>query len=267
MRLCKLSVAPLLALAGLLAPTALADDDHYRGELDIEIDHLKADLRLSGDTWLVDAGYEVDVEGRNIPGGLALLLTVTDAGRTIAAPTGEPIELIVPLEYPTDVDDDELEFKGAAIVALEDGSFSHPANLRLHGYIVLPDADQPLAGKTTEIDFHEPVYYGGTHVRTTHVGVSIGVHRSPTYVYRPPTIVRPYVVYRDYSYCRPVYVESRPIPYHSRVVYQKSIVNRAPVVRIQRSPSVRVAPRPSSGRTIRSTPPTRTPVIRVKKKP
>ncbi|RMF81871.1 MAG: hypothetical protein D6744_06685 [Planctomycetota bacterium] len=254
----RFSIASILAGAVLVAAGATADDHGRYGELEVEIDHLKAELRLSGDTWLVDTGYEVEVEGHPIPSGLALLLTVTDAERTIAAPTGEPIELIVPLDRPTDIDDDELEFKGAAVVPLPDGSFSHPANLRLHGYVVLPDADQPLVARTSKIDFfeYEPerVYH-----RSTHVGVSVGTVHRRTYVYRPPTIVTPRIVYRDYSYCRPTISRTRVIPYRSRVTYHRSVTRHTPVVRIERRPSVHVERRS----TVRTS---RTPVIRIKKK-
>ena len=100
------SVISVLTIAIAAAAPAWADDER-RERPDVDIDSLKASMRYYDGSWHVSVKYEVEVED-GVPSDLRLVLYFTERGRTVLDPTGEPIEFIVPLDEPSEVDDDEI---------------------------------------------------------------------------------------------------------------------------------------------------------------
>ncbi len=178
-------VCLLIAAAILAAPFAHAKD-HERGDHPkIEIDELKGELlRLDG-AWVLEVRYEVEVKGTNTAPPLDLVLFVTEHGRQLAeqpAPRRhggdperldeveiQPLEIVIPLDRPSDVDDHEVEFEARVLIDLPPRSFYDPDELRLHAAVYAPETDQPLKTKDKKIKFKKP------HHRRVHIGVGVGI--------------------------------------------------------------------------------------------
>lgn len=96
------AIWPVICLAAIASP-ALAGSD-------IDIEKLKCEPIL-GPEFVLCVDYCVEVEGRP-PAALELRLQVLECGRQMVEPDGAPIELVIPLDQPTEIDDDEAEFEG-----------------------------------------------------------------------------------------------------------------------------------------------------------
>jgi hypothetical protein len=189
-----------IPLLGVLAVAASAGDREHRHP-DVDIESLRGELRRTAGEWLLEVRYDVEVEDYlPPPGTLELILYVTEHGYALVDQTGQPIEFLVPLECPSEVDDDELEFEDRVIVTLPDGVFHDPEHLRLEGIVVRIDDGRPLDRKDKSIKFDSPKpsrrynlsigggisataiwgghYHVGTHVRhAVHRRVGVTRHR------------------------------------------------------------------------------------------
>ena len=143
-------------LLNVLTAVAFADDRHRR-QPDVDIESLKSELRWINGEWLLEVRYKVEVEDyRPLPGELELILMITEHGRTLIDNTGNPIEFIVPLEYPSEEDDDELEFEDRITITLPQGDIGDPDHLRLESAVVRVNDGYPLDRKEKSIKFkHE----------------------------------------------------------------------------------------------------------------
>jgi hypothetical protein len=117
------------------AAAPVSADDERRERPDVDIDSLKASMRYYDGSWHVSVKYEVEVED-GVPSDLRLVLYFTDRGRTVLDPKGAPIEFIVPLDEPSEVDDDEIEFEETITLELPDRSFRNPRRLKVHAVAV-----------------------------------------------------------------------------------------------------------------------------------
>jgi hypothetical protein len=153
----KWKTASALILVALSASAALADGHRRGARPDVDIESLRGELWRVGGEWLLEVRYDVEVEDYlPRPGELDLILYVTEHDGVLADHAGNPIEFVVPLEHPTEVDDDELEFEDRVTVTLPNGTFHDPRHLRLHGVVVHVDGDYPLDRKDKSIKFDKP---------------------------------------------------------------------------------------------------------------
>lgn len=143
------SIISALIIASAAAAPAPADDER-RERPDVEIDSLKASMRYYDGSWHVRVKYEVEVED-GVPSDLRLVLYFTERGRTVLDPTGEPIEFIVPLDEPSEVDDDEIEFEETITLELPDRSFRNPRRLKVHAVAVYGPEGRSLDRKDRSV--------------------------------------------------------------------------------------------------------------------
>ena len=104
------------------------------GEVDLE--SLKGRLYYAPDEWKLHVRYDVEVEDAYCRDSFDLVLYVIDRGRPVLDSTGRPIQIVVPLDRPTEIDDDELEFEGRFVVGLPHCSDYTVPDLRLQGVVV-----------------------------------------------------------------------------------------------------------------------------------
>ena len=111
------------------------------------------------------------------PGELELILYVTEHGRTLVDRAGRPIEFVVPLEYPSEVDDGEIEFEDRVTVTLPDGVFHDPDRLRLESVVFRVGDNRPLDRKDKSIKYDrpKPPRYGSVSIAG---GVGTGLIRA-----------------------------------------------------------------------------------------
>jgi len=101
-KLLVLGIASVLAWA----PSVHADDDDCVCKVEIE----KLKIRRTDCAVLVT--YKVELEGACPPAGFDLVLSMKDASGELVDPEGRPMRIVVPLQNPSDCDDDEREFTG-----------------------------------------------------------------------------------------------------------------------------------------------------------
>jgi hypothetical protein len=160
-----------LLVAGLLvvvpAQMAQADvhvryDRGHRSKAKADIDSLKGRL-LDAQRLLVE--FEVEIEDARRHEAFELVLEVTRHGRHAAY---RPTTFVVPLDRPTDYDDDEMEFDSRVVLELPDGVFADPRSLRLHARVVPLGDDRVLDHEDTSIK-------GRYRSRHRSFGMSFGV--------------------------------------------------------------------------------------------
>lgn len=120
-----------------LPSDALAGHGRSRGSrVEGEIDDLKADLRYVQGLWRLGVRFEVEIEDAPRHSRFDLVLTLSERGRPLWDRTGRPLTLVVPLECPTDEDDDELEFERGVIFDLPADLIPDPSCVRIHGELI-----------------------------------------------------------------------------------------------------------------------------------
>ena len=139
-RLALLSVALFTVL-----PSARSQADvrvqysRHRSRVDVDIDSLKGRL-LDARRLLVE--YEIEIEDARQDEAFDLVIEITPRGRRYADPARRPITFVVPLDHPTDYDDDEMEFETRVVLELPDGAHVDPYRTRLHARVVLRGGDR-----------------------------------------------------------------------------------------------------------------------------
>ncbi len=220
-------------VAGVLCvgPVGIASADHGRyARADADIEKLSAEIREAGRDWRVDVRYDVELEGRGaFTDALSLRLFVTDDEGVVVDPEGRPIEIDIPLDRPTDVDDDELKFESGAVFTLPDGAFAYPDRLRIEAVVLDVRDDTVLDRSSSRMRFDPPVIYEPVIVERP-VIAPVYVERPVVVapVYRPPVVVGHRSVHVSAhfgsghgSFTRVVRAAPRPV-YHRRVVSHRS---------------------------------------------
>lgn len=157
----------LSALAGLMAPAALA----LRPVPEGEIDDLEGHLYYGDNSWELKIEFEIEIEYDDFdPRGdeFALILGVSNDGRPIRDEQGKPLELSIPLDEPTKQDKDELEFSGAITAIFERTDIDDPKRVRIMARLVRLNDDRTLAVERTKVKFK------GDHDDHRRAGVSMG---------------------------------------------------------------------------------------------
>jgi hypothetical protein len=171
----QLTTAAAVVLIGLLASEGSADDRRHHKRPDVDIEKLKGEVWRSPDEWLLRVRYEVEIEDWRRGDAFELVAYVTEDGYRLANPAGQPVEFVIPLDRPSEVDDDELEFESSFTVRLPERSFRDPDRLRLHGMVVFAGDSLPLEKEDTSIKYDRPKVKVRRQVVTT--GVSVSHHR------------------------------------------------------------------------------------------
>jgi hypothetical protein len=126
-------------------------DYHQRFDAEADIESLKATLRRVDGQWDLAVRCEVEIEDAHPAERFDLMLRVTEEGRELTDERGRPLRTLIPLDRPTDVDDDEIEFKERLDVYLPDSSFDDPDRLRIWAKVLSRDDGRVLERKDKSI--------------------------------------------------------------------------------------------------------------------
>jgi hypothetical protein len=152
LRFSVFAAGALITLAATAQP-AEASRRHRCGRADADIDSLDASLRHTRGGWQLRVEYEIDIEDACRREHFSLLLRVTERGRPVVDRSGRPIVFEIPLDRPTDINDDELEFEHSVTLTLPDGSVYDPKKLRLEAKVIRAHDGQVLDRGRESIDF------------------------------------------------------------------------------------------------------------------
>ncbi len=155
MRCQRVSVAVIAALIiVLLQATAGADHGRrVRRNVDVDIDSLKAELTHVRGEWLLDLKYDIEIEDYYRGDRFELIVYFTEDKYELTDRRGRRIEYVIPLDRPTKVKRDELEFERRATLTVPERSFHNPKRLRLHAVVVYAGDDQPLKHKDRSVKY------------------------------------------------------------------------------------------------------------------
>lgn len=165
----------LTRIATLLAALTAAASAGQR-DLDVDIDELSGELARGEHEWLLEVRYEVEVEGATAAGPFDLVLNVSEHDRLLTDGERRPLVFAIPLDRPTDVDDDEAEYEGTVMVSLPRDSFVDPDDLELVGRVYVRGDDRPVAHDDDDIDYDRPGRRRiGLSIGYGYCGVGIGI--------------------------------------------------------------------------------------------
>ncbi len=134
------------------ADQRMGDQGFYqRFDAEVDIESLKATLRRVDGQWDLAVRCEVEIEDAHPAERFDLMLRVTERGRELADERGRPLRTLIPLDRPTDIDDDEIEFKESLDLYLPAGSFSNPDRLRIWAKVLSRDDGRVLERKDKSI--------------------------------------------------------------------------------------------------------------------
>ena len=132
----KCSALGAMLAVVLLAAPATTQASHRRCEKpDVDVESLKAKLRLGHGAWHVSIKYEVELEDA-WPDRFDVVISFSERGHTLRDRFGRPIEILDVLDRPTKVDDDELDFERRLSVTLPRKLVRCPKKLKVRVEIV-----------------------------------------------------------------------------------------------------------------------------------
>jgi len=141
-----------IAMSLLLVPATVQayhrDRDYEKP--DVEVESLKAALHRASQGWYLNIQYEVELEDAR-PDRFDVLIAFSERGRMLRDGRGRPIELFEGLGRPTDVDDDEFEFKNRLLVTLPRELIHNPKKLKTHVAIIDRYTNRVIDDKTTSV--------------------------------------------------------------------------------------------------------------------
>lgn len=112
-------------------------DRHFRRScIDVDFEKLDASLYCSCDGWDLRVNYKIEIEDARCEGPFDLVLEPRRCGHPLTEQSGEPARFIIPLDCPSDIDDDEIEFKGRFRTALPRETFCCPKKHDVIAYVV-----------------------------------------------------------------------------------------------------------------------------------
>ncbi len=138
----------------LLQAPAGADHGHRaRRNVDVDIDSLKAELTHVRGEWLLDLKYDIEIEDYYRGDRFELIVYLTEDKYELTDRRGRRIEYVIPLDRPTKVKRDELEFEHRVTLTVPERAFHNAKRLRLHAVVFYAGDDQPLKHKDRSIKF------------------------------------------------------------------------------------------------------------------
>jgi len=171
-----------LGLGFAWTSVALAGDRH-RGE--VEIEGVSAKLTEFDDGWRLRATYDVETE--HYPRSrFDLVLRLTRYGEVMVDATGRVMDYVVALDFPTEIDDEELEYEGKINEFVDLPAACDTDDMRLEALVMDRLTNRVVDSRSARVSAH-PMRYRATQVQVSAGTVSTGVVRT--------------------SYVRPVYVE------------------------------------------------------------
>lgn len=148
----KRGIFVLFAAVGLMAAPAFA-----KGQTDVDIEGLKADLYPDGEDWTLRIRYDVEVERAQPDERFLLALQFSDDGYRIRDAEGRPMEVIVPLEFPVEAKRDKQVFKDTIEVRLPGEAVRRPYDVRVHAGAIREGGSPAFDTKETRAAAHLPV--------------------------------------------------------------------------------------------------------------
>ena len=172
----------VVTMAILAADGATAEaghrDRYNRRRVDVDIDSLRGELRYGRSGPELYVRYEIEIEDASPYDAFDLVLHVTEHGRRVTDHHGRPITFILPLQHPSDVDDDEIEFRDRAVLRLIGGRIRNVRHLRLHAEVVRRGERRTLDHKDTSVRYrHGRGHYGGYPRSRFGLDVRVGYSR------------------------------------------------------------------------------------------
>ncbi|MFH1746161.1 MAG: hypothetical protein ABIG44_03860 [Planctomycetota bacterium] len=129
------------------APSAVA------GGPDIDIEDLKGSIWRSAEGWTVRLRCEVEIEDARRGDRFELVFRLTERGQTVVDGAGYPVEVVVVLDRPVKVDDDEIEFRQAVRVKLPRHYIRDPKHLRVHATVLRAGSNRALEHESKSIKY------------------------------------------------------------------------------------------------------------------
>ncbi len=157
MRYQRVPVAAIAALTLVLLQTD-AGADHRRParrDVDVDIDSLKAELSHVRGEWLLDLQYDIEIEDYYRGDRFELIVSLTEDKYELTDRRGRRLEFVVPLDRPTKVKRDELEFENRVTLTVPERAFRNPKQLRLHAVVVYAGDDRPLKHKDRSVKYKQ----------------------------------------------------------------------------------------------------------------
>ncbi len=185
----KLNLILATSLTVLLASPAFADrggrrhgprhGGYHGSRADVDIESLKAKMIGGWNDATVRVRCKVEIEDAWPGERFDLMLRVTERGRELSDRRGRPVRVRVPLNRPTDIDDDEFEFDERFELPLPNGAHWNAKRLRIWAKVVgrnsgqVFDRDDASIKNETRRSHHGPIARDrcdGHCGRSTHKG-------------------------------------------------------------------------------------------------
>ena len=116
----KKSITMTAISLALLGSTAIVNADNgirYRGQRDADLD-VSGRVHFQRGNAVLNARIKAEIEGRFLRDAYNVVLTIEPANARFGRRFVRPQTIIVPLGRPSDIDDDEIEFKQRVSVVL-----------------------------------------------------------------------------------------------------------------------------------------------------
>ncbi len=172
MRFQRVPVAVIAALTFVMLQ-ATAGADHRRParrDVDVDIDSIKAELSHVRGEWLLDVKYDIEIEDYYSGDRFELIVYLTENKYELTDQRGRRIEYVSPLDRPTKVKRDELEFEHRVTLTVPERAFRNPKRLRLHAVVFYAGDDQPLEHKDRSVKYKKR-----RHLRRLHRAARLDV--------------------------------------------------------------------------------------------
>ncbi len=128
---------------------------HHRLRSEADIDSLRGELYHARREWRLRIRYEVEIEDALPFEQFELQVRVYERGRPVLDMRRRPLVIVLPLRYPTDVDDDELEFEDRVTVRLPYDAVCNPKRLKLEALVVRLNDGRVLDDSRRSVKFRK----------------------------------------------------------------------------------------------------------------
>lgn len=118
-----------------------------RSKAEADIESLKGRAYLTQEGWDVHVSFDVEIEDAHRDERFDLVFRI----RAKDGHGGPPMQAVVPLDHPTDVDDDELEFEGRTVLRLPHDIVYPGEKLRIDAYVYVRGSNRPLDHEDTTV--------------------------------------------------------------------------------------------------------------------
>jgi hypothetical protein len=117
---------------------------------DVDLESVKATLHRASQGWYLNIRYEIELEDTH-PDRFDVLISFSERGYMLMDARGRPIELFEGLGRPTEIDDDEFEFKNRVLVTLPRYIVHNPHKLKTHVAVIDRYTNRIIENKSTSV--------------------------------------------------------------------------------------------------------------------